>query len=360
MYGSYRSIFAAIAGLVLVGASPPNHPEIGKQPKGEPSEAFPPAFDYSAYPDKYAEACYSAQDHDAADLCAQWRAAIAAEKSSDSAWWGNIVGAVSATISLISIILVVIALRQTNKSLRLAQRDRADATRRAIAQSDETAAAHRLAKSANKIAKEAAQESVAAMHEQNVIARSVQRPWIAISVKPVLYSGGIREHHFRFEITSKNVGQRPATHFGSRAKLFFFGEAIKWADAADEIQGQLDKWFATNRHPSKSILAPNDAEISPYWTTPDFDEVPTKRIYEFEVTYPLLLVASFYRTEITPNVSHLVWRVWRVNTKERDGDDVSFFRLDRDFTADFLNLTTYLTTRHEERQARDYDDQQDR
>lgn len=55
--------------------------------------------------------CYQSDDHDNADLCAQWRAALAAEEAADLAWWGNIIGGVGAVLSFAGMLLVLRALR---------------------------------------------------------------------------------------------------------------------------------------------------------------------------------------------------------------------------------------------------------
>jgi len=132
MLTGYRSIILAL-GLILCGATPPEKQAVHTQApeQVEPSSSSTP--DYTPYPDKYAEACYGSKNHDSADLCAQWRAAIAAEKAAETTRWGNIIAGIGAALSFFSIVLVICALRQTEKSLQIAQKDRATATRRAIA-----------------------------------------------------------------------------------------------------------------------------------------------------------------------------------------------------------------------------------
>ena len=105
----------------LSGTAPPQKQSIASQPA---DQARPPTAltgDYAAYPDKYADECYKAENHDSADLCAQWRAAIAAEKAADAAQWGIRVDGIAAALSFISIVLVFFALRQTERSLREAR-----------------------------------------------------------------------------------------------------------------------------------------------------------------------------------------------------------------------------------------------
>ncbi len=109
----------------LVTAQPPRKqaPEgQAKQKQQPPVNASPPPVPeaYKAYPNKYAEACYQAQDHDAADLCAQWRTAVAAERSADVAASANYIMGAGALLSFIGIVLVLIALGQTRKANRIA------------------------------------------------------------------------------------------------------------------------------------------------------------------------------------------------------------------------------------------------
>lgn len=75
---------------------------------------------YKAYPDKYADACYQAQDHAAADLCAQWRTTIAAEKAADAATAANNIMGVGAILSFIGVVLVLFALGQARKANQIA------------------------------------------------------------------------------------------------------------------------------------------------------------------------------------------------------------------------------------------------
>jgi len=68
---------------------------------------------YAAYPDIYEQRCYASKNHDSADLCAQWRAALAAEKAADAADWGTRIAVIGTVLSFISTILVLFALHQT-------------------------------------------------------------------------------------------------------------------------------------------------------------------------------------------------------------------------------------------------------
>lgn len=167
----YRHIVITVAGLLLCGTAQPNEQRTNAQNSGQLQPTFAPIPDNTPYPDKYADSCYNAKSHDSADLCAQWRAAIAAEKAVNSAWWGNVIGGVGAALSIISLAFVLVALKQTEKSL-------------------------------------------AAAREANLIARESDRPWLKIEVSPTLRyddGGGTgTQPQIEHTVTATNIGGSPA------------------------------------------------------------------------------------------------------------------------------------------------------
>lgn len=80
-----------------------------------------PQPDYAANPDKHAAECYYAKNHDSADLCAQWRAAMAAEEAATTAWWSVWVTIAGTLLSGGGLVALIFALRQTERSLKLAR-----------------------------------------------------------------------------------------------------------------------------------------------------------------------------------------------------------------------------------------------
>lgn len=91
--------------------------------------AIPPVVapeKYAPYPNRKSDRCYESDDHEAADLCAQWRAAYAAEKA-------VIVGLVGAFLSFASLIAVALSLWQTRKALGLSETSTHAATKAADA-----------------------------------------------------------------------------------------------------------------------------------------------------------------------------------------------------------------------------------
>jgi hypothetical protein len=75
---------------------------------------------YSAYPRMLDEKCYEEKNHDTADLCAQWRSALAAEQNVDLLKSANKVSLIGAVLSLVSTVLVLIALWQGREAHKLA------------------------------------------------------------------------------------------------------------------------------------------------------------------------------------------------------------------------------------------------
>lgn len=87
-------IITAIAGLILLaGAQQPSRQgetANGKQSTESataktPSASASPESAYRPYIDRYSDACYETENYNSADLCAQWRSAIAAENATKEA-----------------------------------------------------------------------------------------------------------------------------------------------------------------------------------------------------------------------------------------------------------------------------------
>jgi hypothetical protein len=210
--GIYRGVIAAIVGLILAGASPPTKEEkqTAASYRQETSETVATVSDkYKPHSDKYAESCYYANNHDTADLCAQWRAAIAAEKAADATTWANWISTAGAILSFVSIVLVLIALGQTRKANRLTMKANARATRQAISGGAQTAASLAIARA-----------NADAANEQVVVARESAvnqiRPWLTFKeihtqvVSNGHSTGGQFSKGFTVTIEWENTGNSPA------------------------------------------------------------------------------------------------------------------------------------------------------
>lgn len=128
--GIYRSVVVAVAGLALAGAQQPakqSQTTSGpQQAQAAPKPAAPPAKTaeppYRPYSERYSDSCYTAENHDSADLCAQWRAAIAAEKAAKEARIATIAAIIGTVLSLATVIGLIITIYQTRGALAEARR----------------------------------------------------------------------------------------------------------------------------------------------------------------------------------------------------------------------------------------------
>jgi len=138
----YRCIILAVFGwLIVTGANQPSEQTNTSQAEAQPAPPAtppPPETEYAPYPNLKSDACYAAKDHDAADLCAQWRAAFAAEKAAHEARRATMWGIIATMLSAAALLAILYSLRQTEKSLAHASKERVRATFRAIAGANET------------------------------------------------------------------------------------------------------------------------------------------------------------------------------------------------------------------------------
>lgn len=111
-------ILAAFAWLVLAAAAQPGHHGNNSAAPHQGQHAGPA---YAPYPDLNSNACYQARDHDQADLCAQWRAAMAAEKAAEASESANRWAMWGTFLSAIALAALLITLYQTERSLKIAR-----------------------------------------------------------------------------------------------------------------------------------------------------------------------------------------------------------------------------------------------
>ena len=124
MSGGYR-LFVLAVGLILCGAQAPQEhsdskegtrrvaPALKIQATTVPIVTTEPSPSFTAYPDYDPDPCYRAKDHNAADLCAQWRSAIAAEKATIETRRSGNWSIVATILSALSLGAVAIALGLT-------------------------------------------------------------------------------------------------------------------------------------------------------------------------------------------------------------------------------------------------------
>jgi len=138
-YGNRGYIAAAGCGLATIlffagvtyhsSVSSPNEPQGNYREQAEIERRYADAVTenasapaYAAYPEPNSSDCYKAQNHDSADLCAQWRAAIAAERAANASWWGVFWVVIGTALSGAGLFALLAALNQTERSLREAAR----------------------------------------------------------------------------------------------------------------------------------------------------------------------------------------------------------------------------------------------
>jgi len=144
--GIVGAIALAMGVGYLMGLTPPDPPNTSQRRQYAAAKARyaqsvagkfgDPKTDYATYPDEYSYKCYYAPNHETADLCAQWRASIAAEKSALWTFWAFFSAAVGTGISICGLGALIYTLRQTERSLKETRsaneiaRDAADAQTR--------------------------------------------------------------------------------------------------------------------------------------------------------------------------------------------------------------------------------------
>lgn len=232
----YRLFIAALVGwLILAGASPPNNGNVNANARAEIRPSSTPTVEHSPQAGGHAQPCDQPSNDTDPNLCAAVRAAVAAEEQANRAWWANLIGAIIAPLSFISIWIAAYALRQTNKSLRLAHKDRVAATRRAIANAKDTGEALRHA--------EASANAAAAQVEitESTATRQLRAYITAVSAHAEIW----RERdltNVKLEIILHNSGSTTAIIDHKKAKF------------------QNQGWKCSSESRDKTIISPRSSE----------------------------------------------------------------------------------------------------
>lgn len=174
---------------------------------------------FEAYPYPTQDSCYFAPDHDATDLCAQWRAAHAAERSANY-------GLLSLVLSALGMLGLVTTLWQTSKSLDEARRS-ADASELSSAVTRE-------------------------------IGEAQARCYLALSdAKVALYAPDFKP---RLSFKIANVGQSPALKLRWKFQAQF--STLEQPDRRGGVTSA--DYFELNVSPSTTqIVGPNVLDFSP-------------------------------------------------------------------------------------------------
>lgn len=196
--------------LQLSGANKAS-PQQPKREQARQQQAPTPAApqNYAPYPAWQSESCYNAKDHNAADLCAQWRAAVAAEKAAHEARRATTWAIVATIFSAFAFGVLIWSLIQTERSLRearignrLSMKQNVRSTLRTIASAGDTATA--LA-AANKSA-EAAADQVRVAQES---AYRQLRAYLSLEEVKI---EGVGSELIQGSVTIRNAGNTPASY----------------------------------------------------------------------------------------------------------------------------------------------------
>lgn len=246
MLRGYRGILTALAGLILAGAQQPSETrqtqDSSQQTQASTTEGVSPTPTpeppYRPYPDYNPDPCYNAQNHDTADLCAQWRAAIAAEKTTHEARRATNWAIVATFLSFIGVAALVVTLWQTQGALNearrgnlIAQKGAARATRRAIEGAKETEAALKVARQNAKAAKLNAKVAERAIAENQRIGEAQVRCYLRAAECTLRHVGT----HWLLGAKITNTGRSPAKFISWNPTLTIY----------DQRRGEIRKILAS-------------------------------------------------------------------------------------------------------------------
>lgn len=230
-----------------------------------PSPTEQPKPSYRAYPERNSDTCYYAQDHDAADLCANWRAAIAAEKAAREARIATIASIIGTFLSLATVIGLIITIRQTDGALAEARRgNRLNLLfeRRARRENRENAAAQERALQIAERNAHAAETQVAT--SQDTAKRQLRAYVLVTNFELISIDDGSAP---AMQVHYKNSGQTPALN----CNAFFQSLFVEGADRNFDLATPLRPG-----EPSKTVVGPGT----------EFNEIVP--IAKFEKMVPLI------------------------------------------------------------------------
>lgn len=294
MSGSYKSLAATalIAALALAFAlgfysSGLNYPDQRYQPyqsgKNDKERTESSISDVATTIVKRTP-CKQPQSESESDLCAQWRAAKAAEKSADWAVYGF-----WATLAGMALLTWQIML-----------------TREAV---NDTS------------------EATAAMREANRIALLAQRPWLTVEIVPKALERKDAAIRCDIDVNVKNLGQ-------SVAKNYCLCFRLKYTPIGtfDEVE---DIWeeFTSEKDFNRRVVLPGDTETFDYWQYKRFDDLPWSKKSGVEQRLAVMFVVSvFYQSDLTGDDWHRVDKAIWISRRMENG------RHDATITRDFSGI----------------------
>lgn len=212
---NWGNITAAIGLVTLTVAQYPTETTNSRESSHDGQRAESDNASWRPYPNLNADACYRASDKDQADLCAQWRAALAAEESARQAdraiFWSIVASALSAA----TVIGLIVTIWQTHGALREARRGNRinlNFERRSRRESRDAAVAQQAAL---EIARSSANAATVMANNQTAKTLAQLRAYVdvcddktAIDPKPEWANAGDIAYKLAFAL--KNFGATPA------------------------------------------------------------------------------------------------------------------------------------------------------
>lgn len=212
----WRVAVAAVGWVILLAA---NQPEPAKEyPKPDPrvgdalsdiSAALKRQEEDAARSPEKSPCKGGPEDHES-DLCAQWTAANAAAQSAEWAKWATYIGIGSLVLSGIGLLALLKTLSQTDKTLRIAQKERASASRRSLAAADDS-------EKAIKIARENVEAAQAAVNETRRIGEAQVRAYMSFFDVQIRHDE--RTWMFIVYLFVENTGNSPAINIRTSGHL---------------------------------------------------------------------------------------------------------------------------------------------
>lgn len=243
---------------------------------------------------QYRAPCDQPKGQSESDLCAQWRAANAAEDSAFWAQWGFWIAVIGSSLLLWQIIL----------------------TRKAV---------------------EDTSEATDAMREANRIAFDAQRPWVSISCNVERFVKGDKSVEFQASLEFLNTGNVAARCFLNKSSpQLVQGQNIK------DIRERLWREWRKSRSPSHRVLLPGEAypDGIAMWARTDFPDDGSREEQPFHI---IVVAAAHYK--ITDEEWHTTERSFLIGirTGERDiiNSQVELFKSDTpimDYPLDMITV----------------------
>jgi len=286
----YRCIILAAVGWLILAASPPQNQPTQNNADARDRESnaldrIATAIERSKsdIPDR---GCPNGEEIRQSDLCAQWKAADAAQESAD---WGRRTFYLAIGGTIIGFATLIAAVK------------------------------------AGQFAKEAAIHT----DVSNDLTRDAQRAWVTLSVQPQLVERyGVDGLFFKIDFIAKNIGQTVATHFDLNCDIFFKGQTEDIDSLVERMENQVEAWKTDYDAAQGSSLLPGDGETESLWGSREPPDIRwwTGTVRDTDLAQPILLAAVFYRTVSVPRSVQLSCRTWYLSDFDGNGKPSTFLR----------------------------------